>query len=250
MSLNGARLPAPNDWTVEMMRLTAFPLSPPHHSISAELRESWNRLFPSLAPAKIEEDVQSSTTRILGQVGRHRVLLTGNPISRECRYLGDPGTSLQYDAAARFFSDTLATPWLESAAVLPIRRLAFGAELHLPVESGADGRRVLDMMLPAVDVGEAIDLHFQANWRRESQVLPGILLNRISQWSEQTLETLTVNLRAPKAPTTRTAENICHLRLDINTVPRKEPMNPADQAGLFTELMQLGREIVEKGATP
>lgn len=243
-------LPTTERWQVEKLRLTAFPSAP----LSQPIQDLWTNLFVGRRPDRVEENVQASTTIASGTIGALPMALVVNPITVEVQCLPVQATSgpVQtasppspgYEKTMEFFRDS-APPLCRRLP--PLRRLAFGAQLHLPIPNLGAGRETLDRYLPDVQFRdmEIRDFAFQVNRRRSSQVQSGLELNRLSRWSVQEIQTVAIGLNAAAVTTTVTG-HVCHLALDINTAPEHEPEVELSTE-LFGELMGLGDEIVRCG---
>lgn len=124
-----------------------------------------------------------------------------------------------------------------------VSRLAFGAELIIPVTHHSEGYAVLSKFLPSVEIDpETADFIYGINRARISKIVPDLVINRLTRWS---LRKLTIEASQHDDGIDFYA---CHLLLDINTVPQKiQLLDSSNLAALFLELVQLGAEITESG---
>jgi hypothetical protein len=129
----------------------------------------------------------------------------------------------------------------------PLRRLAFGAALYLPVKDRREAydhfERLLHLGLKYSD--DEGDLVYQYNRRRLSQSVSGVKINRLSKWTWVPLELRTQD----DQPVRR--EEACLLEVDINTAPEFQGTLPHDRyVQLFEEMVGLAVEIAARGDVP
>lgn len=240
-------------WHVEMMRLTAFPAPRPRAVNAAEIaRTWWSKLF-SEPYEQTTQDLRSGITRIQGKVNDAYMLVVENPVSFELRCLaGDPAKptpeadALPHFAAAVESFQALAVRWLGLEDCPPLRRLAFGATLLIPVANQKIGNEILNKYLPHVAVhSQSSDFLYQINRRRPSSALRGLHLNRLSKWSIQEVQDLTIS--ADGSVIQGPGVLACRLELDMNTVPSLDPLPQNHFPNLFGELVELAGEIARDG---
>ena len=238
-----------NDWRVEMLRLTAFPAA---GAPRATPERWWADLF-GVPHEKSTEDVKRGITHLQGNVGDSFMVMTRNPVSFELRQLdSDPTEPPREAGSLSAFADTVpmfqrsSTQWLECEACPPLRRVAFGAILLQPVPSHESGYETLDGYLPTVSVDPKLsDFLYQVNRRRISKVIDNLWVNRLSKWSTQKVESLTVT---SDGTVVRGMEAFaCRLELDINSVPSAESLPTDLLPRLFEELVALAGEIALDG---
>ena len=139
--------------------------------------------------------------------------------------------------------------WLETNES-PVSRLAFGAVLLQTVDTDKEGYARLQDYLPDVriDPDGSKGLLYQINRPRESAVLAGTELNRLSKWSVSLFQLMKLEGEA-LVPATR--ERFCRVELDLSTPPeREEPLETGLLMDLIDELMDLAREVSIEGDLP
>lgn len=142
------------------------------------------------------------------------------------------------------------TRWLSSCPGLV--RLAFGVVVHEPVESRAEGYRKLAQYLPAVrlDAEHSEDFLYQINRPRNSAIIEGLKINRLSRWSAAVLVALrfVVEKQQGFQQQLGPGENTVRIELDINTDAAFGTELPiVGFPRLFGELRNLAEELVEQG---
>ena len=130
-----------------------------------------------------------------------------------------------------------------------ISRLAFGAVLLRWVDTMDSAYSELSHFLPDVrleGLANASDFFYQINRPRQSEVIQDVTVNRLSKWSVQIFDTITV--AGGSAPKMKTAQLACRLEVDINTAPQQVLHIHKDQTqSLFEELVRLGYGISNAG---
>lgn len=148
----------------------------------------------------------------------------------------------------QLFSD-LVNKWL-SVEDLPITsRVAFGANLLLPVEDVVSGYKILNKLLPNVklDFSEPSDFYFQINRKRHSKInISDLIINRLSKWS--VLKTRLFLMSPDQSTNIKHIDSFaCQLELDINSLKIEESIPNNQLINLFNELVEYGKEISQKG---
>jgi hypothetical protein len=144
----------------------------------------------------------------------------------------------------------LMTRWLGSCPGLV--RLAFGVVVHEPVENRVAGYRKLAQYLPAVrlDTEHSEDFWYQINRPRNSAVVDGLKINRLSRWSAAVLVAVRFVLEKQQSSQQQVGpgEHTCRIELDINTDPAFGAELPTvGLPRLLGELRHLAEELVERG---
>jgi hypothetical protein len=143
--------------------------------------------------------------------------------------------------------------WLPAAP--RIFRMAFGAVVLEQAASKEAGYRKLGEYLRdvTIDATGSEDLLYQINRPRQSRVIPGLRLNRLSKWSVAYFQRLRVGLAASPAAQPQLGDRVyaCRTELDISTPAELSDVLPSGNLSeLFTELSELGVEIVNRGDIP
>ena len=244
------------EWQTEGLRLTAFVVEP----IGPGNLGWWEALLgeaPSVTQTRPRERAITEEGPFSG--GKLSVVASTGRI--DWRFGLDPsepppefpsvGT---YETRHREFRD-LMQRWLEKSP--PLNRLAFGAVLLSPVENMPEAYRVLDKLLPAVEIDpdRTRDLIYRINRRRSSRCgIEGLEVNRLSTWAATTVSTVEVELSiegSEKVHQSQTLQYACRLELDINTAPGfGGELDKAKLPSLFDELVDLGSEITTEGDIP
>ena len=158
------------------------------------------------------------------------------------------------DNAVSFIS--VVKKWLESAP--PIKRIAYGPVLIMPVDSMAQGYEILNSLLPKVDIDQegCSDFFFQINRPRPTTTdINRLDINRLSKWNVRTLRLGSFAVGAggitPTAPLTLEEWFVCRLELDINTSPTYEDsIQDKKSLDVLNELIEFAGEITSKGDIP
>jgi hypothetical protein len=143
--------------------------------------------------------------------------------------------------------------WLE-ATCPETKRLAFGALLNLDVGSREEGYRRLSDYLDFDVNPESFDFLYRINRKRRSEVVPGLVINRLTTWSVgfRQRETLTIPLAGGAVESEGGhAAYHCRLELDINSAPEFGGPLPHNRlADLLDEMQRWSLEIVRDGDIP
>ena len=146
------------------------------------------------------------------------------------------------------FENTIAK-WL-SKATIPTVRLAFGALLLHQVNSREEAYKELDDLLFSVDANPKMkELFYRCNWPTESDVVSGLMINRLTSWSplhvtRNLLQLTGESFNVSSGPELHTVR----LEIDHNTdQARSTPFETGQIVPIFSELVGLARENAEKG---
>jgi len=148
---------------------------------------------------------------------------------------------------------SLMAQWFQKCS--PLKRLAFGVIVLLPVESIEKGyERLLDY-LPSIkiDAAGSSDFLYQINRPRRSKTMADNLeINRLSKWSVNVLGHAQIGINGGVPQMQQESETFaCRIELDINTstklqgVLSQEKLQP-----LLDELESLAIEILLEGDIP
>ncbi len=254
MSQQSSQLPT-TEWQSETLRLTAFPVGG-----SPELTpDAW---WSGVVGDTPEKQTIEPKKGMLLEEGSHqdgKLTLKVDPIRIDWLFgsLDARMSELELPSVGRF-SETcdmfveLMGHWFSMETCPSLRRLAFGAVLLNPVESREEGYRRLDPHLPKVslDPEGTSDFAYQINRPRESGD-GTIMINRLSKWSVAALRFATIEVSTLPLHGPVVEHFACRLQLDINTPPDLEvELSCEILPSLFLELVNLGKEIAEKGDLP
>ena len=239
-------------WQAESVRLTVFTATQP---ALADLSGSWKSLVgdePDAAQTKPKECV-------LQEFGPFReATLTFRYVPHRIDWqVHTSKPSLEtWDTIGTFADETppfvnLMKKWL---AVSPkIKRMAFGAVLISPVSDHNEGYGKISKYLPFdVDL-KARNFTYQINRPRKSRFdVSGLEINRLSKWAcmERRTAQFVVGEAMPIGDDSSPLIT-ARLEVDINTASDyPNSLDPGNLADLFSECVDLGAEIAEKGDIP
>jgi len=241
------------DWQVETLRITAFPSD----LTTVSMSKLWDSVIGQ-EPDAIHYQKEIIDAREV-KFGNGRLVLAKQADRIDWHYLSIQNTNTEnvqlpiigkLEEELNTFSD-LAKDWFFSSDMLSMNRLAFGTVLLHPVNTVEDGNLFLEGILSSMNLEGVRDFNYQVNRRRNSQVNPGIEVNRLSKWNVYSgkLVTVAVNpAQGQQASSTSDPKIAGRLELDINTFPeRTEPLPQDKLFSIFNELVDWGLEISEKG---
>lgn len=239
-------LPALSDWQVELLRVTAFTkdVVPPSHC-----DELWNKVVGADAET-VARKPALATYSASGPVGSASLTLNVNP-GRIDWLLAPTGLEPLFEAALGHFAsqddelgDRLMS-WLQFPSIT-VTRLAIGEVVRLPVPTRVEAYKTLAKLLPKIapDPSASRDFMYQINRPRESQVIPGLVVNRLSKWAAMELKVGLMGTTKPSA-----SMDFVRLELDISTDKDSERDLSKDKKldPLYRELARTCREIVTNG---
>lgn len=139
----------------------------------------------------------------------------------------------------------------------PTHRLGYGAVLLLPTETSSEACKLLDDLLPAINIDweNTYDFLYRINRRRPSRCnIQGLEINRLATWSVASVSGVRVNF-APSRPIPSIIQlsdsTLCRLELDINTAPEfRQKLDGNIGSDIFDELVNFGDEIASEGDIP
>jgi len=138
----------------------------------------------------------------------------------------------------------------------PLKRLAFGAILALPVGDRKSGYELIANYLPNVKLDPigSSDFLYQINRTRKSQLdISELEINRLSKWSvaKRGLVRFALSPDAHVSSFPSSEAFSCRLELDINTSADYTSDISSDKlTNVFNELVDLAKEIALKGDIP
>ena len=139
------------------------------------------------------------------------------------------------------------TPWLQESCP-PATRLACGVTLLWPVPSREEGYVGVSSLLPFSLDADARDFTYQINRRKDSRVLSGVRINRLSKWSVLGIRASLMAADTMQVLEEQEEEFAIQLELDVNTVEGDvDALSGEEAAQEFDELVTLAREIAGHG---
>lgn len=135
----------------------------------------------------------------------------------------------------------------------PIVRIAFGAVLLCPLPERREAYLYLQQLLASVkiDPDHMRELIFRVNWPTKSEVIKGLLINRITQWNAIRLLVKALQLNEPQSDLNILETNAVRLEIDHSTdETRSEQIDAKKVIPLFEELVTLASENAAKGERP
>lgn len=247
------------DWQVESFRATTF-----HNDFSGnaqDVAELWERV----AREKLEQVSSRPREGLIlaeGPYDGNRLVFSGRPerIDWNLRPTPpSPNVPAEVFVTMGPFLDLLQSllkvgeNWLIESP--EITRLAFGSVLVMATVDLPAAHRELDTLLPKVELDPtgSSDFFYQINRPRQSTSNDPVGINRLSKWSVMQGGSLGLAVHGNAEPqfTLGRGYFACRLELDINTAGGlPSPIVGEEAIRLFKELVQLGKEITEKGDIP
>jgi len=240
-------------WQAESLRITCFPSSAT--DINAE---TWWLNVINEQPENTIIRAKEGFRQDEGHVNGRKILLGIQPIRTD--WLMIPNDEEGETSIGSFQTEldlfiTLMTRWLKISP--PLRRLAFGTILVLPIESKQSGYELLGNYLPNVklDPVGSSDFLYQINRPRVSQTANSDLtINRLTKWSvlKRGLIGFELSPNAPAASLVPSSETLaCRVELDVNTSADYKGDLPTEKlTEIFNELIGLTKEITLEGDIP
>jgi len=239
-------------WNAEVLRLTVFFAPGPPADAS-----NWWRNLTNTDPESSETKPRMGVRTDSGGFNDGLLIMQFQTNRADWIYGNRPdalGEPIRRNLGERLpvFSEVMAQ-WL--AECPQVIRMAFGAIVLFESESREDSYRFLSNYLPFdLDPENCSEFNFQINRVRRSRTLPGLRINRLARWSavRQVFGNLSVG-EGPNvvslSPAAKTHGG--RLELDMNTSEERNEVIPeASLRPLFSELVQLGMEIVREGDIP
>lgn len=161
----------------------------------------------------------------------------------------------EFESTGKMFLTTIMK-WLDDCPA--IVRLAYGAVALEPVDNRMAGYVRIAEYLPAVKIDPAgsEDFFYQINRPRESRVIKGMRLNRLSKWSVASYQPLSIAIGVPVGPSGQplvhshggTPAMACRAEVDLSTPGGVQDELPHGALpSIFEELVILGAEITRQG---
>jgi hypothetical protein len=242
------------DWSVEQLRLTAFPMPGATTRVAA-----WWDSVTGVPPD--ETTSKRNSTVISGPFGPGKLIL-GLEADRIDWLVLPPDIDLEVLEPefpnAGPFVETLGTfsgvaeNWLGRDDLPDLGRLAFGAVLkHTEDDLRCGYVRIHDYVPIQVDPEASSDFLFQINLPIASRTgIAGLQINRLSKWSVSAFRSFAVKVPGLAGIPQSTVQDPLYafrLELDINTAPGIEGLPRQHLIDVYRELVQFGREIAADG---
>ena len=160
-----------------------------------------------------------------------------------------PVVGLWEEVRKQFVEATI--PWLQSR---PNRfsRVAFGATLLRRVATVEAGYAELRSLLISLNIDPARmrDLLYRVNWPRESGVVTGLTINRMTTWAVLGLARKLLSMTGSDLTVAQPQDLLHAVRLEVdhNTLAdRTDPFDPPQTIAIYNELVDLAVENASKG---
>jgi hypothetical protein len=238
-------------WSPTAIRLTAF-LSPNQDPIK---QNWWEEIFTSppenrnTKPRTLEQTDEGAFEN-----GKVTLNLTQGRIDWLYNATESGTENFQFAMLGTFQENLdifieIVDKWFALPSLPSLQRLAFGTVLLHPVNSLVEGYDLLEGFLPSIKINtkNASDFLFQINRPRPSKTnISGLEINRVAKWA---VLSLNASILKPNSPVVNVPEIFAaHLELDINTSQRYKENIPTDKlSNIFIEMVDLGKEITQKG---
>jgi len=237
-------------WKVENLRMTAF-INPADQPSD----QNWWQEVTGESPENRNFQPQTGVKQDEGAFAGGRLVLIVNPFrvdwllsaTTNIPIISFPTIGQLNDSLVPFVE--VMTKWLKINSNL--HRLAFGAIVLLPFGSVQECHKHLKEYFPLnpFDLENAQDFNYQINRPRISKAFEtsDLKINRLSSWSVSTILRLEMPNTRDFLPSNAT-DFAVRLQLDINTVQDYIDFLPNDKLSeIFLELVELGKEIIQKG---
>lgn len=246
------------DWRIEQLRLTLFIAD----DLTRRVPPWWREIIGEEPPnqsiqgglvALNSGSIRDNYCQLALQVHAGRIDWFLMPVQPSSDAL--PSTFPSFDTlpgGLAIFRE-LMLPWVQGKEA---RRIALGMVLTNPTEGRIVGYEALQRLLPAlqIDARNSSDLLYQINRHTQSRHLPGLQINRLSQWSIAALKLISLQISGAIQTATSADQPEIHairLQLDINTDAERVGILPSGIMGnLLEELLGLGEAIAEHGDQP
>lgn len=239
-------------WQAESLRLTCFPSSATEIS-----SKNWWLDVIGEQPENTIIRAKDGFRQDEGHVNRQKILLGIQPIRIDWLMgANDEEGELSIGSFQNELDSflELMSRWFKISP--PLKRLAFGAILALPVDDRKLGYELIANYLPNVKLDPigSSDFLYQINRTRKSQLdISELEINRLSKWSVAKRGlvrfALSPDAHLSSFPSLETFS--CRLELDINTsADYKGDISSDKLTDILNELVNLAKEIALKGDIP
>ncbi|MGE1089837.1 hypothetical protein [Pseudomonas zeae] len=228
-----------HSWSTESLRFSLL-------GVPDGTRVSWQSLVgkepesvtnrPSQQLSIEEGPFEGGRLVVTTQPGRVDISLTATPTDPMVHpSLGD------FEQASRLFEQRINNMKLPS-----VSRLAMGATLHIPLNSAEESSKVIKELIPGFSIDEGVtDITLQMNRSKKLPKISGVVLNRLTKWSQ--LVTQTVHYQNHEQLASKQGYLI-QLELDLNTHPNSKLPNASAFAPLITVFFNEARSLVQGDA--
>jgi hypothetical protein len=239
-------------WQAQVLRLTAFLSAPLDPGVADTLWMSTTSALPEVDENRPREGFRRQSGPF--EDGQLEILIAPTRIDWVMAPKVDPNAAppmyfASFERGIEVLS-TSAPQWLRTGSP-SIRRLALGAVLLMPASDKVRTYQKLGSMLKSVQVDavRSSDLFYQINWPRQSNVVPGLRLNRVTKWNALVMRLHNFELSGAVIQSAASTDaHYCRLECDHNTAEEHvEPFEPAQIDKLFQELCRLAIDNVESG---
>jgi hypothetical protein len=239
-------------WQAQVLRLTTFLSTPLDPDVAATL---WTRAInakPEIDDNRPREGIRRQTGpfedgQLETLVAPHRVDWIMVP-RVEQDAIPQPYFASLESAMRIFVASGLQWQQIGSPSVT---RVAVGAVLLMPRADKLATYQKLKDMLKAVQVDpvHSSELFYQINWPRQSKVMPGLKLNRLTKWTPIVIRAHNFQLSGEVIQSIPgSAAHYCQLECDHNTSDEHvEPFSPTQVSELFQELCKLAVDNAHNG---
>ena len=241
-------------WNAETLRLTAF------HSPTVPINSAawWNDVGgrpPDTSVSRLKDIIRQEegtleNGKLVMQIQSGRVDWVYTVVDESDHPPEEIPTIGPFSKTMPIFS-ALMDKWHKLEALPSMHRLAFGAILLQPVNDLKTGYERLAKYLPAVqlDCEDSSDFMYQINRPRNSEIVSGPRINRLSKWSVSRLRLYNLQVTAAQpTPLPILERYACRLELDINTAPEFQDNLPKEKlSALLHEFIGFGKEIAQHG---
>lgn len=245
-------------WEVECLRCSVFPLS----DMTEQVSLVWKSLTDD-PPEEIRQHPQQRSASAEGVWDNGRLRLDIRAKQVDWRILpvikDSPSAlpSIGYYTECREAFVQKMLEWLKGRCPATTR-MAYGAILLLRCSTLPEAYARLNELLPSVDLASENISDFSYRVNRTRQLLTGIerlRVNRISNWAALEMLNTSVqinqNVRTPPSAKVESVTPLCRLELDVNTDQEySRELDKVHLESVFSELVQAGSEIANKGDIP
>ena len=197
-------------WATETIRLTLL-------GVPEGVNVSWK----SVAGAEPESVTNRPAQQLSiqeGPFGNGRLVITSHPGRVDIALGAIPTDPMSHPSLGEFASVSANFEASLNRLKLPtVARLAMGATLNVFPDSLVASTLMLKQLVPELSFGpDASDLVFQVNRAKKFPKISGMVMNRLTKWSQ--LLSQTVQYQNNEAMNTR-HNHLIQLELDLNTSP-------------------------------